>query len=74
MKYQDWLDDELEGYHEAGLVSEIDRETVEDDPKYNTCQECGSKLKYEGWKNRDGSSYRALAICTNPECQETFEF
>lgn len=52
--------------------AEIDRETIEDDPKYNKCQECGGQLKYEPWVTE--GSYRALAVCQNPKCTETFEF
>lgn len=80
MKYSEWKEQlEADGYIQARPIpgplammdgAEIDRQTVEDDPQFNKCQECGGLLKYEPWTMPD--SYRALAICTS--CTETFEF
>jgi hypothetical protein len=82
MKYIEWKEQlEADGYTQTRPPrnpnsfmdgAEIDRETVEDDPNYNKCQQCGGLLKYEPWTQP--GSYRALAVCQNPKCTETFEF
>ena len=74
--YEEMIDDVLQGYHNAGIVSAIDQEVIIDGLKGDGtfCDECGSKMHYEGWLNDDGSSYRALAVCDNSACQHCFEF
>lgn len=54
----------------------IDKEVAEETP----CEECGAPMKYEprydhhvGDAN-EKPTYRAFAICTNPECGNEVEF
>lgn len=74
--YDEMVSEELSEYHNAGVVSEIDAEVIAEGLKGEGtfCDECKSKMHYEGWLNDDGSSYRALAVCDNPACRNVFEF
>ncbi len=47
---------------------EIDQEIAERIP----CEKCGGKCRYESEVTE--RSYRAFAVCTNPECQYRAEF
>lgn len=52
---------------------EIDKEVAEKSP----CEECGSKMRYESRAGPAGTpeaGYHAWCICTNPECDNEFEF
>ena len=75
MKYQEWIDDELQGYEYAGVVSDVDQQTINEglNGEGTICDDCASKMRYEGWMN-DRGSYRALSICTNDGCQNCWEF
>ncbi|MCI0338814.1 MAG: hypothetical protein L0226_14660 [Acidobacteria bacterium] len=58
---------------------QIDREIAESEP----CPQCGSKMEFrservaarvDNFGMRTPASYRAFAVCTNPECEEEVEF
>jgi hypothetical protein len=49
---------------------EIDAEMVARNP----CRKCGAACYYEPWTSLDRSSYRAYAVCTNPQCEHREEF
>lgn len=65
----DELLEKIRGY--TRFTSDIDREVIEDG-EGTTCEECGSKMRYEGWKKT--GSYLALAVCTNLGCRAWWEF
>lgn len=51
----------------------IDREVAEETP----CPECDAKMEYEARQDKDvegREGYHAWAVCTNPECDNEFEF
>ena len=53
--------------------TEIDREVAEGTP----CEECGHKMRYEARTGPEGTreaGYHAWRICTNPECDNEYEF
>ena len=59
---------EVQDEYQPHYIS-IDREIVDEG---DGCAECGSKMRYEGWKGF--GEYRAFAVCTNGNCDYVEDF